>query len=1348
MRVSSFRSAVVCLLVGLAPSYNIRVSDNDESTAAPLAAPGSSSSEAHPGVVATMRRQVGKPRRKQGLSPALVVGRPWPQAQFVTDLGLLGHADACPFDHHELASTQRSLRAQRPRVWASLREPLPFSRHSAWAFPLKGLLTMAESESSSDSQTQFADTNHHEQQQELSLQDAVTLGQQQSSAVSPCVVLGSEALLQERPPSPDSLTVFDTSRVASHGGSASLSNNSGTLGDDQIALPLSPLLSEADLYEEAGSQILSPCPHTITMLDLTPPAIGTWVLKTARGSTIASLKSDCGNEIESRCQPSSPQEEPASRSSKAFSTDGSIPSPRIVTIRNLGIPERGKAVSTMLRGPGVLSMRSEASHESFTTCPSFLGIPSNERPSILQEEAPSPESIASPRPRTMSFRTLGSPPIRSIKTLNIPMPREAAVGGHSNILPHDQLEVSDALKAVEDLIAQREHEKRASKASSRMESHKRQSGAFAHISVSNWFPRSVDSSVGATGPLEATSRQESDLFPIQRASSFASKLAKGGSSSLGDSDVSKFPGPQVAKMRTLDLPQVRSISTHGSQGSVAESIIRNAAEKGIRDRPVWASRSLISVSSAPAWLQESGKMFNQAPTRVGDRSWTVLQTNLQPESPPVPSQSLRLAVAGDLSNSPVISKSHSRAKSETLKSGSIHRKKSASSFFVTPPTSPSTPRRSNTLKQKCRSVFSSKSRETSARPAFDGPQKEDLGLNLCSDEGLKTRLEGVDRRKRLYVWLGIIAALILIGVIVAIAFLLLNFGKSHDSNPRFGGINSTAEEPSSHGDGNSGTTNNPVLVVFPPSYSSEGPYGRRIAFVDGINTGSFEVNRTIPFAEASSSAVVGGAFKPTLRMISAIPDTNAVVMVQSAYMPNGTEAEFIALTESMEYDFKSGSLRKFDVDHRSYFGAGVTMSDGSLYLQGAAPSVIGRSVNSTGHISDLEWKHFDSQRSPMALRIPREHPAAVPLLDGYLLFVGGLGDNSSMERTFASGWMETVPRPVVQRDTVNHSAGRNIPLRRQLEAENITHSTVVVATHHIPPPLVFILPSGEIYIGNSDAQGSTGVLGGIGKTEDSSTSIEVHPEVSTSMSAPRSLGSTVQLPDGSVLAVGGLSPQYIGSAGMEVFLPNTGAFKSIQSGTWHPAGIPHLDTMRDFDAAGAVLLPDARVMILGTGLDSNITQSQKTSVGYFSPHYLTSGKPRPNIESLDSKDWTYGQEIHVRISMPKGWSHSIPTSRMPSTRAADLRSVMLSGNDSGPKLEFSLVHTGVASSLSGQNSGQRMVWLSSKASVMDGSVGVMAPPTAGVAPPGKYMLFALMDGIPSAGAWVRLGDSSKSFMPA
>ncbi|KAI8853430.1 hypothetical protein BC829DRAFT_382790, partial [Chytridium lagenaria] len=51
-----------------------------------------------------------------------------------------------------------------------------------------------------------------------------------------------------------------------------------------------------------------------------------------------------------------------------------------------------------------------------------------------------------------------------------------------------------------------------------------------------------------------------------------------------------------------------------------------------------------------------------------------------------------------------------------------------------------------------------------------------------------------------------------------------------------------------------------------------------------------------------------------------------------------------------------------------------------------------------------------------------------------------------------------------------------------------------------------------------------------------------------------------------------------------------------------------------------------------------------------------------------------------------------------------------------------------------------MIWLSSQAAkVLDGSVVITTPVSSGVAPPGKYMLFAVVDGIPSVAAWVQLG---------
>jgi galactose oxidase-like protein/Big-like domain-containing protein len=199
-----------------------------------------------------------------------------------------------------------------------------------------------------------------------------------------------------------------------------------------------------------------------------------------------------------------------------------------------------------------------------------------------------------------------------------------------------------------------------------------------------------------------------------------------------------------------------------------------------------------------------------------------------------------------------------------------------------------------------------------------------------------------------------------------------------------------------------------------------------------------------------------------------------------------------------------------------------------------------------------------------------------------------------------------------------------------------------------------------------------------------------------SMSFIRSFHSATLLPDGNVLVTGGgadTAPADLANAVLpaEVWSPATGAWTTLAA--MHAPRLYH---------SGALLLPDARVLILGGGRfgDTNASTDQR-SAEFFAPPYLFKGS-RPAIISAPSQ-LSYGQTFNVQTP--------------DATRIA----------------KVSLIRFGAATH--SDNMSQRYLPLSFTMGA--NALTVTAPANSNLAPPGNYMLFLVdSNGIPSVAAIV------------
>ena len=192
------------------------------------------------------------------------------------------------------------------------------------------------------------------------------------------------------------------------------------------------------------------------------------------------------------------------------------------------------------------------------------------------------------------------------------------------------------------------------------------------------------------------------------------------------------------------------------------------------------------------------------------------------------------------------------------------------------------------------------------------------------------------------------------------------------------------------------------------------------------------------------------------------------------------------------------------------------------------------------------------------------------------------------------------------------------------------------------------------------------------------------------MPTGRSHMNVVQVPDGSAFGIGGNS---------------SGLYAQEQKQTM--AYDPATDTWTNMAIQGprrayhstALLLPDGRIMSAG---DPG-TGGGRQLVDFYSPPYLFQG-PRPQIASApDAVD--YGDTFTIATSGPTA-TQAVLMAPGSITHAVEM-------NARRVELAVTKTTTGLTAT---------------------------APPAAGVAPPGYYMLFTLTaDGIPSTASWVHVG---------
>ncbi|KAJ3210549.1 hypothetical protein HDU67_005214 [Dinochytrium kinnereticum] len=230
------------------------------------------------------------------------------------------------------------------------------------------------------------------------------------------------------------------------------------------------------------------------------------------------------------------------------------------------------------------------------------------------------------------------------------------------------------------------------------------------------------------------------------------------------------------------------------------------------------------------------------------------------------------------------------------------------------------------------------------------------------------------------------------------------------------------------------------------------------------------------------------------------------------------------------------------------------------------------------------------------------------------------------------------------------------------------------------------------------------------------------------MPTGRTLADLLHLPDGTVLLVNGARK---GMAGWDLGRdPNYQAHLYVPTAPrgqrWH---VLSSNTIPRLYHSTAQLLPDGRVMIAGSApnspTDLNFPKAFENEyrIEYYHPHYLSldpSRHPRPEIASYPEGPWGYNLTYSIRINLP------------PSTSTVK------------PVVRFNLIQSGFRTHST--SFAQRLVWLIGTEAPADLLVRggsdvefVVGTPGDTVLPPGWYLLYCVVNGVPGVGKWVQVG---------
>lgn len=257
------------------------------------------------------------------------------------------------------------------------------------------------------------------------------------------------------------------------------------------------------------------------------------------------------------------------------------------------------------------------------------------------------------------------------------------------------------------------------------------------------------------------------------------------------------------------------------------------------------------------------------------------------------------------------------------------------------------------------------------------------------------------------------------------------------------------------------------------------------------------------------------------------------------------------------------------------------------------------------------------------------------------------------------------------------------------------------------------LSSAVLMPGASTTSGRVMIIGGGSKSIGPTKTSEVFDESTRTwkpgplLNTARAHHNTVQLPDGSMVTIGGGSStndDNLFTAGPEHLMPE---LYDPATQTWR-LGPPQVE--RRAYHSTAVLLPDATVLSSGDDGGNDLTDT----VEVYEPAYLHKGIARPTITGVQS---SAGYGANVPVSTPDAVEKAVLVAPGAATHGADMS--------------------------------QRYVPVNLTARADGNGVDIKTPASANVAPPGHYMLFLVnAKGVPSVAKFIRLGSDVAPPPPA
>ncbi len=411
--------------------------------------------------------------------------------------------------------------------------------------------------------------------------------------------------------------------------------------------------------------------------------------------------------------------------------------------------------------------------------------------------------------------------------------------------------------------------------------------------------------------------------------------------------------------------------------------------------------------------------------------------------------------------------------------------------------------------------------------------------------------------------------------------------------------------------------------------------------------------------------------------------------------------------------FDPATKQTMDVAHpdpeRDFYCSGPSLlTNGRAYLTGGNLQLTGK-IGVRG--TDLFNPSTNSWSNGPLLSEPRWYPTNAQLPNGEVLIMGGWANPKTWSNTVdkynpASNTLTRLPATATQKiglyprihllpsGKLFYSGVTTDPLASVSKLfDPATNTWSTVDTLNFGPRgdgISVLLPGQNKVLAFGGSQQEVGNATASAELIDLSGS-NPQWEFTTPMNLARKEGSSVVLPDGTVLAVGGAR----GPGAYENPVKTAELFDPVTK-TWtvmatQAAVRAHHST--------AVLLPDGRV--LSAGGDRGTLQK---TAEIFSPPYLFKG-PRPVISSSPSQV-SYGTKFNV-TSPNAGEVSKVALIRSPSTTHSTV---------------FDQRYLSLPFTRSGDN------------------LAVDSPPSSRDAPPGYYMLFILnSEGVPSTAGWVKVG---------